>query len=46
MGKLNNYAGIIALATLAIVAYQVFFAKDKNGESKTSAFIGRMGLLK
>lgn len=37
--SLNKYMGIIAVATLAIVAYSVFFAGSKT-EEKTAEFLG------
>ena len=39
MGKLNNYIGIMALATLGIVVYKVFIM-DKKVDEKAAAFLG------
>lgn len=40
MGKLNNYMGILALATLGILVYKVFIV-DKKVDEKAAAFLGR-----
>lgn len=40
MGKLNNYMGIFALATLGILIYKVFIV-DKKVDEKAAAFLGR-----
>ena len=39
MGKLNNYMGILTLATLGILVYKVFIV-DKKVNEKAAAFLG------
>lgn len=39
MGKLNNYAGVLALLTLGLVAYKIFVV---DGKKDAASFLGRL----
>lgn len=44
MGKLNNYVGLIALATLAVVGYMLWINKNAASGDEAAAvskFVGR-----